>query len=257
MASSKKASAAREAALRLREQRERERKAKQRIRALRIAVPAALVVLVIAIVVACEAQNDEATPIHATESGDGLVVGNGPVTVDIYADYLCPGCRSFEADAQDEIERYLNEGRITLVFHPISILDDATSNQYSTRAAAAAGCASDGGKLLEFGNSLFAQQPPEDPKQPGHTDDELIEIGRSVGLGDDFAKCVKDKRYIRWVSQVTRAMEDRGLRVATPTILVNGTPIDYPDGTALAAAVEAASSEASASPSSSPSPSAT
>ena len=35
-------------------------------------------------------------PAGATPEGDGILVGNGPVRIDAYIDFLCPYCRQFE-----------------------------------------------------------------------------------------------------------------------------------------------------------------
>jgi protein-disulfide isomerase len=47
------------------------------------------------------------------------------------------------------------------VYHPVAILDAMSTDRYSTRAAAASGCAADGGRFLEYHYRLFAAEPPE------------------------------------------------------------------------------------------------
>jgi len=177
-------------------------------------------------------------PSAVTADRDGLVIGDGPVTVDIFLDFLCPHCRDFDNATHDIIRDYLDEGRIQLVLHPLNILDRASTTDYSTRAAAAAACASDEGRLLEFSRVLFENQPPEGGA--GLSDSELIELGAQVGLvSDSFADAVTDGRYWEWVDYVTEQAAKDGVR-GTPTVFVNGTPIQ-PSREALITAVDTAS----------------
>lgn len=53
---------------------------------------------------------------------------------------------------------------------------------YSTRAAAASGCAADKGRLVAYAHALFVDQPPEGG--PGLSDAELAALGHAVGLAD-------------------------------------------------------------------------
>ncbi len=177
-----------------------------------------------------------ATPARATANGDGLVVGSGPVTVDVYLDFLCPACKRFEDDAGATMRQMITDGRIKAVFHPVAILDELTSTKYSTRSAASFGCAAtvDGDKLLAYLEALYAQQPPEN--SAGLTDDRLIEIAGSVGISDPkFGTCVRDRTYHSWVARVTEQATDSGMR-GTPTVRVNGKTIEA-SAQALSAAV--------------------
>jgi protein-disulfide isomerase len=36
-------------------------------------------------------------PAGATQEGDGIMIGDGPVRIDAFIDFLCPFCRRFEA----------------------------------------------------------------------------------------------------------------------------------------------------------------
>ena len=160
------------------------------------------------------------TPVNATADGMGLIAAKGPVTVEIYQDYMCPYCGAFEKEAQATIDKLISDGKIQLTIHPIAILDEASNGtKYSTRASAASACASDAGKLWPYNNALYANQPQEG--SDGLTTDKLIEIGKSVGLGSDFESCVKSGKYLTWVPQVTDAASRRGIQ-GTPTVYVAG-----------------------------------
>jgi protein-disulfide isomerase len=173
-------------------------------------------------------------PAGVTSAGDGVVIGAGPVTVDAYIDFLCPFCRQFELASAGTLASLVADGQISLVYHPMNFLDEASTTRYSSRAAASAGCASDGGRFLEYVHALFVSQPPEGGA--GLSDAELIEIGRSVGLpGPAFESCVPSGRYLDWPPYVTEVATARGVG-ATPTVLVNGVQVP-PSGEAIAVAV--------------------
>jgi protein-disulfide isomerase len=127
---------------------------------------------------------------------------------------------------------------VTVVYHPIAILDRYSTTEYSTRSAAASAAAAEGGKFLAFHDALYAQQPPEGG--PGLDDAKLIEIGRSVGLTDPaFADAVTKGTYRGWATTVTDTASARGV-TGTPTVLVGGKKLDRPTPEALSAAVTAA-----------------
>jgi protein-disulfide isomerase len=177
-----------------------------------------------------------AVPASATDDRTGIRVGEGPVTVEVYLDYLCPACRRFEEAAGPTIERLLAERRITMVYHPVAILDRYSTNEYSSRSAAGAGCAADGGRLVQYTDALYATQPDEGGA--GHTDDRLVEIATTAGLaGDEFGQCLRERRYADWVTHVTDGMSRRGVN-GTPTVFVNGRQLDNPTVQNLTAAVD-------------------
>jgi protein-disulfide isomerase len=179
-----------------------------------------------------------AVPAGASEDGAGVRIGTGPVSVELYSDFLCPACRVFENDARDDIDRLLAEDRITLVYRPVAILDRMSTNDYSTRSAAGGGCAADTGRLLDYAKVLFDNQPAEGGA--GHDDDALIRLAGTAGItGADFEQCVLDGRYVDWVGKVTETMAPNGVR-GTPTVFVAGTQLQRPTGERLVSAVTSA-----------------
>jgi protein-disulfide isomerase len=180
---------------------------------------------------------DAAVPPAAVDEGTGFAVGNGPVKVDIYEDFMCPICGTFEEQAGPTLAKLAADGKVTVVYHPIAILDRYSSTQYSTRAAAASAAAAQGGAFLAFHDALFDRQPAEGGA--GLDDATLVDIGRSVGLTDaTFADAVTVGTYRGWATQVTDTASARGV-TGTPTVLVNGKKLDNPTPEALTAAVTA------------------
>jgi len=183
-----------------------------------------------------------ATPAGVTDDGGRdaglLAAGAGPVTVEVYLDFLCPVCRQFETTVGPTLDQLVAQQKIRLVWHPLGFLDELSTTRYSTRSASSAGCASDGGKLKPYGDALFVQQPPEG--SPGLSDNQLIEIGGTVGLNQpSFAQCVRDGKYVDWVAHVNDMAARRGVN-GTPTVYVNGTLVADRTAAGITAAVNAA-----------------
>jgi len=185
-----------------------------------------------------------AVPSHTSDLGGantGLVVaGSGPVTVEVYLDFMCPHCKEFETTVTPTLNQLVAANKITLIWHPVNILDDSSTTKYSTRAGSSAGCAADapGNKLQGYGEALFANQPAEG--SAGLSDDQIIEIAGNAGINTpEFAQCVRGQKYADWVNQVTNSMFQRGYN-ATPTVLVNGKPVANPTAANVQAAVNAA-----------------
>ena len=172
-------------------------------------------------------------PAGATPEADGIVVGTGPVRVDLFIDLLCPYCRQFELAAEPTLADLVAKQAAKLVYHPMNFLDAASTTNYSTRAAAAAGCAADQGRFMQYAHALYEQQPPEGG--PGLSDDELVRIGLATGLDQSFPGCVSAGTYLGWPPYVTDRAAAAGVD-ATPTVAVEGVGI-RPDPEAIAAAV--------------------
>jgi protein-disulfide isomerase len=178
-----------------------------------------------------------ATPPSAVDGGTGFAVGTGPVKIDIYEDFMCPICGTFEKQAGPTLAKLVADGTVTVVYHPIAILDRYSSTEYSTRAAAASAAAADGKKFIEFHNALYARQPAEG--SAGLDNATLVSIGTSVGLTDaTFAGAVTNGTYRGWAAKVTETASARGV-TGTPTVMVGGKKLDNPTPEALTAAVAA------------------
>jgi protein-disulfide isomerase len=178
------------------------------------------------------------TPTVAVDDGTAFALGTGPVKIDIYEDFMCPACGNFEATAATTIDQLIATNKVTVQYHPIAILDRASSTEYSTRSAAASAAAAQGGKFAEYHKVLFANQPEEG--SAGLDDAKLIELGKSVGLTDAaFADAVNKGTYEAWATKVTGIAASRGVN-STPTVMVGGKALESPTVQALTAAVEAA-----------------
>jgi protein-disulfide isomerase len=183
-------------------------------------------------VYANQSKNDASkvvTPSVAVDDGTAFAVGTGPVVVDLYEDFMCPICHNFETNSGDTLNKLVEANKITVRYHTVAILDRASNGtQYSTRSAGAAAAAAEGGKFKEYHDVLYDNQPAEN--SDGLTDAKLIELGKSVGLGDSFAQAVTAKTYDAWAGKVTDTFSSRGYN-GTPTIVVAGKQLQGANGT--------------------------
>ncbi|MBT8226638.1 MAG: thioredoxin domain-containing protein [Dactylosporangium sp.] len=155
--------------------------------------------------------------------GVGFARGDGPKLIEIYSDYQCPICRSFETQTRDTFAQWVATDTAKIVFYPVAVLDGYSKNEYSTRSAAAAGCAADGGKFHQYSYALYVNQPAENTEGPDNA--ELIETGKTVGLGEDFEQCVKDGKYTSWTQHINENFEERKLK-GTPSVFVDGERVE-------------------------------
>ena len=164
--------------------------------------------------------------------GDVVVAGDpqAPVTIDVYEDFLCPICGAFEDEYGDRLTRAAASGAATVRYHPVAILDGLSDpSGYSTLAAATALCAADAGVFPAVHESLFATQPAEGGT--GWTQGQLLQLGRDLGAGADFTRCLREDGAQRVVAATQQARLDvsgpQGL--GTLTVLVNGEVADLGD----------------------------
>lgn len=211
-----------EAARMVRQQQEREQKRKQMLLGGLIVG----VVLVLGAVVAIGLYLNQSAPVNqpkAKTKDGGLVLSEGPVRVDLYEDFICPVCNTFNQQFGEQINSYAAEGKIEMIFHPLGLLDSYSSTKYSSRAAAASVCAADEGKFLEYEKTLFANQPAEGSE--GLPDSKIISLGTDIGLGKTFKKCVEDDTYRGWVDEITNNATGKGI-TSTPTLMIDGKTVE-------------------------------
>ncbi|GIJ52078.1 hypothetical protein Val02_89640 [Virgisporangium aliadipatigenens] len=177
---------------------------------------------------------DRTGAVPASADSSGVTVGTGPVKIDVYLDFICPACKAFEERAEGTLAQLVSAGKVTVKYHPLGFLDGQSTTKYSSRSAAASGCAADAGKFVEYAGVLYDRQPAEGG--PGLTDDVLIELAQQAGIDTGpFKTCVNDGRYRGWVDGITELGARAGV-TGTPTVLVNNRKVD-PTPEAITAAV--------------------
>jgi len=228
------------------ERKRRQEAAAQRLAAAGIQVPQkrsnpALMIVIAVVVVAVlvggvvlylrRSGTERVAPTYtATAAGAVVTAGTGKAVVDVYEDFLCPNCEIFEKTYGNEIVTALNEGKLTVRYHSIAILDSRTTPPgYSTRASNAALCAVPAGIYPAYHQKLFASQPSEG--SAGLTDAQLVQFGTELGAKGDFAGCVTGAKNAAAVTAETnKAIADPALQTnglfGTPTVVANGAMVD-------------------------------
>lgn len=159
-------------------------------------------------------------------SQDATPAGNAPV-VDLYEDFQCPACATFEAAVGDTFVGLAREGKIRLVYHVKNFLDDNLGNDASTRAGNAAFCAADAGRFQEFHDQIFPNQPAREGD--GFTDAQLKGFAETAGITGEalttWQSCYDAGKYVDYVNSVEEQSFADGVR-GTPTVRIDGTDVE-------------------------------
>jgi protein-disulfide isomerase len=175
-------------------------------------------------------------PAGAVDDNTAFARGTGPVTIDIYEDFMCPACNQFEQASGETLTQLVDAKKVKIQYHPISILDRfSNGTEYSTRSAGAGAAAAVAGKFYEYHQVLYANQPEEN--SDGLDNAKLIELAKQAGITDQaFADAVTNKTYTAWATDATEKATKKGVN-GTPTVMVNGKKLDSPSPQSLTAAV--------------------
>ncbi len=166
------------------------------------------------------------------EDGSGLVF-NPELTdqIDIWEDFQCPACRSFEAINNEYIKKMIIEKKAKVVYHPLTFVGARSSNgvNESIIAANAAACAMDEGKFLEMHELIYQNQGAENSGR--YSKEFMILLGAQAGLkSTKFQDCVNNGNYDSWTDASTSFAAVKNVN-STPTVTVNGKELsrDTPD----------------------------
>ncbi|MFJ4222775.1 DsbA family protein [Microbacterium sp. NPDC089695] len=198
-----------------------------------IGVSAAVVVVLAVLAFVVVSLNNQATaPGAAPESNDSfnsetgsISFGDGEDTVAVFVDFQCPVCKSFEDQFGPALEAAAADGRITLEYHPIAILDRfSQGTEYSSRSAGAAVCVAESNPdlYLDYAKTLFENQPQENSS--GLTTDQLADFATQVGA-TDAVSCITDETYRKFGAAQAKSNEIGG----TPTVEINGERLNLQD----------------------------
>jgi len=160
----------------------------------------------------------QAAPAEVVAPGAEAEAGK-PVKVVLYIDFICPVCKNFEAQYNEQLTSLRTEGKITVEYRALGFLDSRSTTNYSSRAANAAACVVNESpeKYAEFVDALFANQPAEGGA--GLSDDKLKSMASDIGV--DINSCVDEKTYRPFVKFTTKEAAAIGV-TGTPSVFVEG-----------------------------------
>ncbi|MCX9191150.1 hypothetical protein C3Y87_06950 [Carbonactinospora thermoautotrophica] len=198
---------------------------RRRQQAVRVVVAVVVIAVIVGLGVLWQMQRSMvkagAAPQAVTRTADGIVVGDAKDApqVDVWEDFQCPHCKTFEAASGEKLMKLAAGGKARVVYHTLAFLGPE-----SQRAANAAACAVDAGKFPEYHATLFNNQPIEGTG--GFTNEDLVKLGKNVGITDDaFAQCVNSGKYNQWVKDQTEKNSVKWEIYGTPTLYVQGVRV--------------------------------
>ena len=216
-------------------QRRRERRQRSLIITSAVVVAALLVGLVVFAITRAQANQPDlakvVVPPGITSTGGITAKGpagaaDQPVKVVEYLDYQCPICKQFDITVGPFLKEQIAAGAIEMEYHPINFLDKGGSTtRYSSRAGNAAYCTSaNGGDIMKFSDTLYAEQPPEGGA--GLPNEDLVSAAKEAGASDAVEKCITSETYTGYVTQ----QNDRALKQTGDGPKIKGTPAVFVDG---------------------------
>lgn len=205
----------------------------------------AVAVLVLGGVIWMAQRGSEANPITFGETQDELieitdagviVVGEADApTVQIWEDFNCPGCGSFEGQNGEQIATAVEAGDLRVEYHNLDFQNQgSTSGEYSTRAIAAIQCVAAKDSLPVFfdvKNSFYANQPAGGAGDLSA--DELASLAEEAGANADTVECIGNVETNGGMDKAADSAENaqRSIReatgqVSTPTVVFEGETVD-------------------------------
>jgi len=198
-----------------------------------VAALIAVAVVVLGGIVWMAQRGGEANPITFGETADPLIgisdagvvtVGEeGAPTVQLWEDYMCPACGSFEGQNGERIASAVEAGDLRVEFHTLNFLNGQSgSGEYSTRALAA----------------FFAQQPSEGGGD--RTPKELADTAEAAGANADSVECIGNVETNGGMDKASdsadnaqKSIREITDRVSTPTVAFDGKVVEISDPTWL------------------------
>ena len=136
--------------------------------------------------------------------------------VDDFFDPLCPGCGAVHRASGDRMKELVKSGDIDLRLSPVSFLDEASTDKYSTRAINAFVTVAENSPehALDFLTALYRKdfQPQEGVQNYGQkpvTDQALVEASVGAGVPADVAKTISEHRYADWIKKMSEKQVKR------------------------------------------------
>ncbi|GAA4261117.1 DsbA family protein [Dietzia aurantiaca] len=205
----------------------------------------AVAVVVLGGVVWMAQRGSEANPITFGETQDELIeitdagviaVGEADApTIQVWEDYMCPACGSFEAQYGASIAEAVQNGDLRAEFHTLNFLNGQSgSGEYSTRALAATQCVAAKDTLpvfFEVKASFFTNQPGEGGGDLSAR--ELASLAEDAGANGDAVECISNvetnggmDKAADSADNAQQSIRDITSQVSTPTVAHNGEVVE-------------------------------
>lgn len=181
--------------------------------------------------------------IEITDTGVVIVGEKGAPTIQVWEDYMCPACGSFEAQYGASIAEAVENGDLRAEFHTLNFLNaQSGSGEYSTRALAAIQCVAAKDTLPTFlavKESFFANQPAEGGGDLSAR--ELASLADDAGANGDTVECISNVETNGGMDKAAdsadnsqQTIRDVTDRVSTPAVAYEGELVELGNANWLA-----------------------
>lgn len=150
-----------------------------------------------------------------------------PVQVIVYVDMMCPVCKMFEDANAPQLEKYVNDKKVTVEYRLVTYLDRLSPTNYSSRSANALACVANEAPAayMPYMKSLWKAADEglvdEQTAPGGLTNAQLGERAVAAGAPDSVKTCIDKGTYRPWVKLTTGLAQQANVK-GTPAILING-----------------------------------
>ncbi|KFI49555.1 DsbA family protein [Bifidobacterium biavatii] len=181
---------------------------------------------------------DKKGGILISKDGYGKSVEGVP-TVQVYMDFICPGCGSLNRQLDPTLIKLMDAGQLNLDLHFLSFMDSYSTDDYSSRVANSALYIADHdddpNHLLEYVKNVYADgfQPEEGSSYKSVSDDKLKEQAVAAGVSQAVADKAYGRDYQDWLDAMNTYTPKRKELLnttgsyagsfTTPTVMINGT----------------------------------
>ncbi|SEE92781.1 DsbA family protein [Ruania alba] len=166
-----------------------------------------------------EGESPAGSDLHGgiTFGADGVGSPNeGAPTVDIYVDFQCPHCASFEEVNGEDVIQAVADGDATAVYHPVDFLDNAAMNSTRTANAFAVVATEAPEAAMDFMTLMFENQSSTE-----FTDEQIAQVAVEAGVPQEVADTFAEGTYHEWI-ELASDQASRDGYTGTPTIVIDG-----------------------------------
>jgi protein-disulfide isomerase len=141
---------------------------------------------------------------------------DAPVTIVEYSDFQCPYCSRWVEQTYPAIERFIDEGKVRLVFRDFPLNFHPNADE----AAIASRCAGEQDAYWEMHDTLFAQQ--QEWADLADAQETFVGYAGELGLdADSFDQCLNSGKYDEALQEDMAAGQAAGVS-GTPSFVING-----------------------------------
>jgi protein-disulfide isomerase len=140
--------------------------------------------------------------------------------LDVYEDFQCPACRTFEKSDGAVIQQLAEQGKVKVVYYPFTIYPGQPQLANSVRAWAAAKCAPPS-RWVKYHNALYADQPVQ-TASGGFPVSQLVRLGEDAGITSPaFAQCVRSQQFAAQDAPLSNQIINAGVSTM-PAVTLDG-----------------------------------